>query len=33
MTTIKSRGTITIDTDTCKGRELCITACPPRPCR
>ena len=29
MTTIKSRGTITIDTDTCKGCELCITACPP----
>jgi len=30
MTTIKSRGTITIDVDTCKGCELCITACPPR---
>ena len=29
-TTIKSRGTITIDLDTCKGCELCITACPPR---
>jgi 2-oxoglutarate ferredoxin oxidoreductase subunit delta len=29
-TTIKSRGTITIDVDTCKGCELCITACPPR---
>jgi 2-oxoglutarate ferredoxin oxidoreductase subunit delta len=30
MTTIKSRGTVTIDVDTCKGCELCITACPPR---
>ncbi|MGH9050131.1 MAG: 4Fe-4S dicluster domain-containing protein [Acidimicrobiia bacterium] len=30
MTTIKSRGTVTIDTDVCKGCELCITACPPR---
>ncbi len=29
-TTIKSRGTVTIDTDVCKGCELCITACPPR---
>ena len=29
-TTIKSRGTVTIDVDTCKGCELCITACPPR---
>ena len=29
-TTIKSRGTITIDVETCKGCELCITACPPR---
>jgi 2-oxoglutarate ferredoxin oxidoreductase subunit delta len=28
-TTVKSRGTITIDTETCKGCELCITACPP----
>jgi 2-oxoglutarate ferredoxin oxidoreductase subunit delta len=28
-TTIKSRGTITIDTEVCKGCELCITACPP----
>ena len=27
--TIKSRGSITIDTETCKGCELCITACPP----
>jgi 2-oxoglutarate ferredoxin oxidoreductase subunit delta len=30
MTEIKSRGTVTIDVDTCKGCELCITACPPR---
>jgi 2-oxoglutarate ferredoxin oxidoreductase subunit delta len=29
-TTIKSRGTVTIDVETCKGCELCITACPPR---
>lgn len=27
---IKSRGTITIDTAHCKGCELCIPACPPR---
>jgi len=30
MTMVKSRGTITIDVETCKGCELCITACPPR---
>jgi 2-oxoglutarate ferredoxin oxidoreductase subunit delta len=30
MQTIKSRGTITVDTEVCKGCELCITACPPR---
>jgi 2-oxoglutarate ferredoxin oxidoreductase subunit delta len=30
MTTIASRGTIRIDTEACKGCELCITACPPR---
>jgi 2-oxoglutarate ferredoxin oxidoreductase subunit delta len=30
MTTIISRGTVTIDTQTCKGCELCIDACPPR---
>jgi 2-oxoglutarate ferredoxin oxidoreductase subunit delta len=30
MTTITSRGTLTIDVETCKGCELCITACPPR---
>jgi 2-oxoglutarate ferredoxin oxidoreductase subunit delta len=28
MTTVKSRGAVTIDVDTCKGCELCITACP-----
>ena len=28
-TTIKSRGTVTIDTDHCKGCELCVPACPP----
>jgi 2-oxoglutarate ferredoxin oxidoreductase subunit delta len=27
--TIKSRGSVTIDVETCKGCELCITACPP----
>ena len=30
MSTITSRGTVTIDAETCKGCELCITACPPR---
>ena len=30
MTTITSRGTVTVDAETCKGCELCITACPPR---
>ena len=30
MTTITSRGTVRIDTEACKGCELCITACPPR---
>jgi len=29
VSTIKSRGTVTIDTDVCKGCELCIPACPP----
>ena len=28
--TVKSRGTVTIDVETCKGCELCIPACPPR---
>jgi 2-oxoglutarate ferredoxin oxidoreductase subunit delta len=27
--TVKSRGTVTIDVETCKGCELCIPACPP----
>jgi 2-oxoglutarate ferredoxin oxidoreductase subunit delta len=26
---VRSRGTVTIDTDHCKGCELCIAACPP----
>ena len=30
MTTLMSRGTVTIDTERCKGCELCIPACPPR---
>ncbi len=30
MTTITTRGTVTIYTDRCKGCELCIPACPPR---
>ncbi|HMF04095.1 MAG TPA: 4Fe-4S dicluster domain-containing protein [Acidimicrobiia bacterium] len=30
MTSVKSRGTVTIDVDTCKGCELCLTACPPQ---
>ena len=28
-TTVKSRGTVTIDPARCKGCELCIPACPP----
>ena len=27
---IKSRGTVTIDAEHCKGCDLCIPACPPR---
>ena len=27
--TIKSRGTVTIDVEQCKGCELCIPVCPP----
>jgi 2-oxoglutarate ferredoxin oxidoreductase subunit delta len=27
--TITSRGTVTIDTEACKGCELCVPACPP----
>ncbi len=30
MTTITSRGTIRLETEACKGCELCVTACPPR---
>ena len=30
MTTVESRGTVRIDTERCKGCELCIPACPPR---
>ena len=29
MSTIKTRGTIRLDVDACKGCELCIPACPP----
>ena len=28
--TIKSRGTVTIDVEHCKGCDLCIPACPPK---
>ena len=28
-TTVRSRGSVRIDTEVCKGCELCITACPP----
>ena len=28
-TSIKSRGTVTIDVEHCKGCDLCIPACPP----
>jgi 2-oxoglutarate ferredoxin oxidoreductase subunit delta len=27
--TVKSRGTVTVDVEMCKGCELCIPACPP----
>jgi 2-oxoglutarate ferredoxin oxidoreductase subunit delta len=27
--TVKSKGTVTIATEVCKGCELCIPACPP----
>ncbi len=30
MSETLSRGTVTIDTERCKGCELCIPACPPR---
>ncbi len=29
MTTIQTRGTVTIDVDRCKGCDLCIPACRP----
>ncbi len=29
-TRIRSRGTVTIDAERCKGCELCIPACPPK---
>jgi len=29
VVTIKSRGTITVDAEACKGCELCVPACPP----
>jgi 2-oxoglutarate ferredoxin oxidoreductase subunit delta len=29
-TLIKTRGTVTVDVETCKGCELCIPACPPK---
>jgi 2-oxoglutarate ferredoxin oxidoreductase subunit delta len=28
--TIRSRGTVTIDVEQCKGCDLCIPACPPQ---
>ncbi len=30
MAVVETRGTVTIATETCKGCELCIPACPPR---
>ena len=30
MGVVKSKGTVTIDVEVCKGCELCIPACPPR---
>ena len=30
MSTITVRGTVHIDTEACKGCDLCIDACPPR---
>jgi 2-oxoglutarate ferredoxin oxidoreductase subunit delta len=29
MSKVKTRGTIRLDVDACKGCELCIPACPP----
>jgi 2-oxoglutarate ferredoxin oxidoreductase subunit delta len=28
-TVVKSRGTVTVDVEHCKGCELCVPACPP----
>jgi 2-oxoglutarate ferredoxin oxidoreductase subunit delta len=30
MTKLRSRGTLTIDVERCKGCELCVPACPPQ---
>jgi 2-oxoglutarate ferredoxin oxidoreductase subunit delta len=30
MATVKTRGTITVAVERCKGCELCIPACPPQ---
>ena len=30
MTTVRTRGTVVIDVEACKGCDLCIDACPPR---
>ena len=30
MTTVRTRGTVVIDRESCKGCILCIDACPPR---
>ena len=30
MRDVRSRGTVTIDVEHCKGCELCIPACPPK---
>ena len=30
VSAIESRGTVVIDTERCKGCELCIPACPPQ---
>ena len=30
MSSVTSRGTVTIDVEQCKGCELCIPVCPPR---
>jgi 2-oxoglutarate ferredoxin oxidoreductase subunit delta len=30
MTTVRTRGTVVIDIQACKGCDLCIDACPPQ---